>query len=94
MTTTATQDLSDTNIITIQPNPSDRQVVINSLNLKEGLYYSLVDPLGREVIERRSVDIDKRIDISSLPAGLYYMSITDKSGTIMKVEKLIKSEIK
>ena len=95
MTTTATKEISDENTFTLHPNPSSAFLTLKSENdLSSNLYYTLSDPLGQVFMNRSKLADDDRIDISLLPTGVYYMSISDKSGKTLGVQKMIKSEIR
>ena len=67
---------------TITPNPAKDYITINAQNIKE---VSISDASGRVLI----VDKENKIDISSLSAGIYYITIKSLDGQWV-VKKLVK----
>lgn len=73
----------------IYPNPTSDFVVIENEKLKIK-YVSIYDIYGKEVLSQKSQDKDQKytIDLSSLPQGIYIISIsTDKQTIRQKVIK-------
>ena len=76
---------SSTNLYRLFPNPMfDFMQVQSPLNLR----ISLNDCVGKTIFESKS---NTMIDISALSAGLYFAQITDASGNILGIEKVIKA---
>ncbi len=75
--------------IYVYPNPSTDFIDIN-LNKEASLITSdniqIFDILGLEVGQSSLIDGNNRIDVSHLPAGVYYIKIEDKVEKFLKME--------
>ena len=74
--------------ISIFPNPTTGELKIESGELKvENI--QLYDMLGKKVLEQKAEDVTlHQIDLSQLPAGVYFVKITTDNGVITK--KIVK----
>ena len=63
--------------VTVHPNPTSGYVSVKgeSLRLAE-----VVNMLGQKVINVQGEDNELRIDMTTLPAGIYFVTITDEAG--------------
>ncbi|MES2479230.1 MAG: T9SS type A sorting domain-containing protein [Bacteroidota bacterium] len=73
------------NEISVYPNPSEDYVFVNS---SLPLRLTLSNVLGRAVIHQQE---QNKIDISSLPTGIYILYIRDQSDKLLKVERITKT---
>jgi Secretion system C-terminal sorting domain len=55
------------------PNPSNDRVFIKSNKNEEMIYYSLIDVMGKEIV--RNKYSENGIDISTVPAGIYFINV-------------------
>jgi polyhydroxybutyrate depolymerase len=74
----------------IYPNPATDNIQI--MNLKsEAEYFSVFDSEGRQIIEKQKMKNNNKIGISSLPGGLYFVTIfykdLSKGSVTIKMEK-------
>jgi aminopeptidase N len=73
---------------TIGPNPAtDHFSIFFSHQSHKALTVSIADLAGREIFRQTIGSVSRRFDISSIPSGLYQVSVTD--GTERLVKKLI-----
>ena len=78
------------NSLTIYPNPSTDEIFIKSAdgNLSEKTSYTLIDMLGRTIVE--STPYHHSIVISDLKEGVYFIQITE--GSVLSTHKFIKTK--
>ena len=62
---------------TLHPNPTNGQVTITGKNLKQA---EVFNTLGQCVATARGEGEQMTVDLSALPAGVYFVNITDKDG--------------
>jgi hypothetical protein len=78
--------------ITIHPNPTNGDIVINFSSSKIGLFdIDLYDNLGHKMSIPKAEKLrekEYRLNLSHLPIGTYYILIEDKNGNIVKREKI------
>jgi hypothetical protein len=84
--TTAINDVNAADAIKIFPNPTKNMLHIDSRIPVNASLYTLD---GRLVIYVANA---KSMDIKSLNAGIYYISLSDKDGNFLKREKVIKMD--
>jgi Secretion system C-terminal sorting domain/Receptor L domain len=90
---TACNHLSVGNLKTIEklsiyPNPSSTEVIIETLAYPNNCYLSMINVNGQELILQQITEPKTQIDISNLPSGVYFVRLTnDKT---VKVGKIIK----
>lgn len=85
--TLATGETSEFNPISIHPNPASEKVFIEGLSdLKSTA--DLISTDGKIVLEKAKIENDGSVDITGIPAGVYYLII--KSGDVKSYsQKLI-----
>jgi hypothetical protein len=77
-----------TGSFTIYPLPALDQITIRSEKPLEGLAYSITDRLGRICLAGKFLSNNATVDLSNLPAGIYFIAIGHQEN---KVRKLIKN---
>ena len=83
-----TENLSDENSVSVYPNVTDEKVSVETAFSFSG-QISVCDLNGKEIIQKESENSYKTdIDISSLPAGMYLVRISNNNDQIIK--KIIK----
>ncbi len=75
-----------TSDITLHPNPATASATISGL--QPGMLLTLLDLNGRQLQEFRIQDSELKIDVSSLPAGTYFLRLSSPSATV--VRRLVK----
>jgi|GEM_PF-1428645 len=76
---------------TIFPNPSDGKVVLSINNPPSGkLRYTIFNSVGQVVGNGKVKSNNQEIDISGFQAGIYVLTVNDKSGVEIISEKIIK----
>jgi hypothetical protein len=85
---TLVKEIKSGNGITIIPNPSNDNITISSPNLAEITQLSIFNVNGEKVIERQLRDNETQIDISSLPRGVYFVTLQNEK--TMEVGKMMK----
>lgn len=77
-----TDDAGSIHTIGIYPNPADHQIYFSLQNLNSGYYdVSVFDVMGKEFATRKifiNENTVTKFDIDNLPAGAYYLQISDK----------------
>ena len=84
-----TTDVSDLSIenITLFPNPATDWISLGNLNQDEWVAYKLIDHMGVLHMEGQFSSGD-RINVSSLPAGNYFLMISNEHGIeVLKFQK-------
>lgn len=80
--------------VKISPNPVSGEAVFDFNNFVQGSYrLAIFDETGRLVLEKNkqvSGGQTERIDLSPLPAGVYFFSVFDENGRAVCREKLVK----
>ncbi len=73
-------------MVTIHPNPTLGMIAIMGENLHQA---AVVNMLGQQVLMVQGEDNELRIDMTALPAGIYFVAVTDNNGrkTVQKVVK-------
>ena len=72
----------------LYPNPAMGYVNVSSANLTPDAEFSIYTSLGAEVLSGLHTETPLRLDVSSLPAGVYFIRLQDGAGTFA-VRKLI-----
>ncbi|WP_027378481.1 PQQ-dependent sugar dehydrogenase [Chryseobacterium daeguense] len=86
-TTLGTQENENLSQIKIHPNPASEKVFIEGLKDKN-ISAEIINFEGRKVIESAKIENDNSINISGLPAGVYFINL--KSGDLKSYsQKLI-----
>ena len=63
--------------ISIHPNPTTSLVTVTGENLRQA---EVVDLLGQQVISTQGKGDEIQINMSALPAGIYFVNVTDEDG--------------
>lgn len=69
--------------VSIYPNPASDELTL-SVNTTNAVFVSIYDMTGKKL---RTIDISSstlRIDVRALSAGVYFYSVTDQAGAILK----------
>ncbi len=73
-------------VFTIFPNPSDGKITVTSSPFNDDAFITVTSLVGKivytEKVSARSGDIRKTLDLSSLPPGIYMISIKDNNKQI------------
>ncbi len=72
--------------VTVYPNPAQDRI---SINAPVKVDISITGLEGRVILGQRNA---ATVNISNLPAGLYLLRIADQKGTLIKTEKLVKTQ--
>jgi hypothetical protein len=78
-TSVGLNEISKNNVLSIYPNPAKYEVTIHSANSGE---FKLMNELGQTVIVFNLNVGNTKLDISSLPAGIYFLKQKDKAAVI------------
>ncbi|KPH13136.1 PQQ-dependent sugar dehydrogenase [Chryseobacterium sp. ERMR1:04] len=85
--TLSTQENNSLKQIKIYPNPASKKVFIDGLKDKN-ISAEIISSEGRKVLENANINSDNSIDITGIPAGVYYINL--KSGELKSYsQKLI-----
>ncbi|MBK6667815.1 MAG: T9SS type A sorting domain-containing protein [Saprospiraceae bacterium] len=77
----------------IAPNPSTNQITITTSEALSNSRIEIYDQIGRNIINHQISSSATEINISSLPTGLYFVSLVDDLGKRFgQVQKLVKIE--
>ena len=77
-----------TKLLTTYPNPVKEKFSIKSSFLTGDIHLSIFNIRGQELIERKINSQNTQIDISTLPAGIYFVRL--KNEQTVEVGKIIK----
>lgn len=81
-----TEENEATAFANLHPNPTIGQVTITGFNLKQAEVFNI---LGQRVATAKGEDERFIVDISNLPTGIYFVTITDEEGRKC-VKKVVK----
>lgn len=62
---------------TLHPNPTTGIIIVNGENLRQAEVFNM---LGQQVLSVQGKGNELHIDMASLPAGVYFVNITDEEG--------------
>lgn len=86
-TTLSTQENNNISEIKVYPNPASKRVFIEGLKDTK-VFVEIISSEGRKVLDQIKINKDNSIDISGIPAGVYYINL--KSGELKSYsQKLI-----
>lgn len=86
-TTLSTQENNNISEIKVYPNPASKRVFIEGLKDTK-VSVEIISSEGRKVLDQIKINKDNSIDISGIPAGVYYINL--KSGELKSYsQKLI-----
>ena len=78
-------EISETDEITIYPNPTTGQLIIESSKGMNPLVIEIYDVYGRKLLEQReNLTVLQSYDLTVFPAGLYFVKIQTESGVVVK----------
>jgi hypothetical protein len=87
-TATGIEEL-DNNYFSIYPNPSANKIKITSiLHNADNVQYEIIDALGATAMASKATAKDFSIDVSTLPAGIYFIHL--QSGNAQTVKRFVK----
>jgi hypothetical protein len=75
--------------ISVYPNPAHDEVNVTAANKITGI--TITNLLGQQMRAMQYGSTAVRVDMRELPAGVYFMKVTDEEG-MQTVERIIKSE--
>lgn len=84
--TLSTQENNSLGKISVYPNPADKEIFINGIKDKKASA-EIISAEGRKVLEINQIINGKGIDISGIPAGVYFINI--KSGELKSYSQKI-----
>ncbi|KFF74933.1 cadherin [Chryseobacterium sp. P1-3] len=85
--TLGTQENNTLEMVKIYPNPASKEIFINGIRDPK-ITAEIINAEGRKVLETQQIINGKSIDISGIPAGVYYINL--KSGDLKSYsQKLI-----
>ena len=70
-------DEATTAFATIHPNPTTGLVTITGANLRQA---EVLNMLGQKVLSMQGEGNELRVDLATLPAGVYFVNVTDEEG--------------
>ena len=76
---------------TLSPNPSASEIEISISNITSNYTIEFYDLLGENMLTSESESAKKKIDVSSLPSGMFFYTITAK-GQVIGQGKFFKVE--
>ena len=66
-----------TTFATIHPNPTSSMVTVTGESLRQA---EVLNMLGQQVLSAQGEGDELHIDLAALPAGIYFVNVTDKEG--------------
>ena len=60
--------------ISVFPNPSHSELHINITDMKEDIFYSLVDITGREVLSNKVIGHNETVMLNDISTGIYFLN--------------------
>lgn len=76
--------------INIYPNPAQNYLYIDVTDGSNGLSYTVINMLGQIVIRDNINDSNKRVNVSTINSGVYFISIYNDQKGVLKTVKMIK----
>ena len=78
------------NNLIVYPNPTSNNVTITSSRSSIISKIDFYNSLGQQIVIKFSkIDKGYRLDVSHLPTGIYYLSIKDREGEVLKKGKIV-----
>ena len=74
--------------LNIYPNPSNDNITISSPSLTGITQLSIFNVSGKKIIDRQLTVNENRIDISTLPRGVYFVRVQNEK--MVEVGKMVK----
>jgi hypothetical protein len=75
--------------IDVYPNPASNFIMVYNYANAAGRTIEMFDLKGRNILRQRVSGLTSRIETNKIPNGLYVIKVTDKSGKVMRVEKIL-----
>lgn len=89
--TSAVANLSGDEYFKVSPNPTNVEIYLNyNIRSTKDVYINVVDMSGRTIISNRKVNDGSKLNLGSSMKGNYFIQVKDKSGKLLKTEKIIK----
>lgn len=85
---TTAVDVLEENVITISPNPT--KGIFEITGLQSGYTIKVLSSNGLSLKAMKSTGLSQSIDMSDLPAGLYFIDVLDSQNANVLYEKIIK----
>jgi hypothetical protein len=89
--TTTVKEIVNNMLVTVYPNPTTGLIRIEMWDMRYEMWdmrYEIYDVYGRNVSNLKAQIPNPKINISHLPAGIYFLKIQTEQGTI--VQKVVK----
>ena len=84
------KELSDNNLISVYPNPAkDNLIINNTINANINQYHFTIHDVSGKLILNGTTK--QSIETKDITDGMYFITIKDESGNLLKVTKFIKS---
>lgn len=83
------QEHSYTEGFNLYPNPANTTVTIDVPATVQNPRATILDLSGREVSASVSLSGNKTLDVSELPAGMYFVQVRDENGTMIGTQRLL-----
>lgn len=74
-TTLGTQENDLSNPIQVYPNPASKKVFVEGIKDKKNTTAEIISFEGRKILESAIIENDNSLDISGIPAGVYFINI-------------------
>ena len=71
------EENGDEGFATLHPNPTTGMVTVKGENLRQAFVTNL---LGQQVLSVQGEGDELQIDMTALPAGVYFVTVTDENG--------------
>lgn len=82
-------ELANAELVSIYPNPVRSELKVNMGGYIEPVTVIVTDMFGRRLMNKTFAS-SSNINTNKLAAGIYFVSILDKNGTVIKKEKIVK----
>ena len=88
-TTTGVNNFKEISTVNVYPNPNAGSFTISGLQI--GMIIEVYDYSGRKISVSAARDITMQLNISDQPNGIYLIQIQDKSGDLISMKKIVKT---
>lgn len=78
--------------VSVYPNPANSSVTVSVKNNQEQVSVSVLDISGRELMQTSFTGEQTQLNISELPAGMYFVRIVSENGEQIGIQRLVVSE--
>ena len=83
-----TEDKKD-NTIDVYPNPANNFIIVYSYGSHKGRSIELHDITGKLIRKQTIMNLTTRIDTNNYPAGLYVLKVSEETGKVIRIIKLL-----